>query len=68
MHRFPVDSSNIASAGFENGTLEVEFRSGHLYAYTEVPEHVYTALIGADSPGRHLAREVIGKYQHVRLK
>lgn len=37
MNRLPVVSSNIASVGWEDGTLEVEFNHGAVYQYEHVP-------------------------------
>jgi KTSC domain len=67
MNRRPVTSSNVASLGWHDETLEVEFRSGHIYEYHDVPEAVYTTLLGADSIGKAL-HEVKGRYQSTRLK
>jgi hypothetical protein len=74
MNRRPVNSSNVVSVGWEpaaqgadTGTLEVEFKSGGLYRYGEVPETVYEELIGASSPGRYLAQNVIGTYDANRV-
>lgn len=47
--------------------MEVEFTSGHVYVYQDVPESEYQALLGADSLGKHLAG-IRGKYQSTRLK
>jgi hypothetical protein len=68
MIRRPVTSSNIASIGWEDGVLEVEFKSGHHYAYADVPEGVYQEAIGAGSVGKFVAANIVGKYQSQRLK
>jgi hypothetical protein len=68
MNRRPVTSSNVASMGWdEDGSMEVEYRSGHIYVYYEVPESVYQSLLGAESIGREL-NTVKGRYQCNRLK
>jgi hypothetical protein len=67
MNRRPVSSSNVASVGWDDGTMEVEFISGHLYQYHDVPESEYTALLGAASIGKELA-SIRGKYESTRLK
>lgn len=67
MNRRPVTSSNVASIGWDDDTLEVEFTSGHLYEYHDVPESEYQALIGASSIGKQLA-SIRDKYQSNRLK
>jgi hypothetical protein len=62
MDRQPVQSSNIASIGYDGveQTLEVEFRkTGSVYQYTDVPQRVHQELINAPS---------IGKYFHSRIK
>jgi hypothetical protein len=57
MRRVWVDSSSIASIGYEAATrqLEIEFReSGDVYRYFDVPEEEYAALLAADSRGTYL--------------
>jgi hypothetical protein len=67
MTRRPVSSSRVASVGWQDDTLEVEFTSGHIYQYHEVPESTYLNLVGADSVGREL-NAVIAGHQSTRLK
>jgi KTSC domain len=77
MNRRPVTSSNVASVGWEQddredddtttGTLEVEFRSGHVYQYAGVPLAEYEALIGASSVGKYLNARIIGAYDESRI-
>lgn len=72
MIRRPVKSSNVASIGFEaredepTGTLEVEFVSGHVYRYSDVPESEYRRLLGASSVGKHLNQFIKGTYDEER--
>ena len=49
MNMIPVDSSNLSSVGYENGTLYVAFNSGGLYSYSGVPASVYSGLLNASS-------------------
>jgi hypothetical protein len=53
VERTPVQSSNIASIGYdtETLTLEVEFLSGGIYQYFGVPQDVYDSFISASSKG-----------------
>lgn len=37
MKRIPVSSTNVASVGYENQVLEVEFLNGSVYQYFYVP-------------------------------
>jgi hypothetical protein len=56
MERIPVQSSDLASVGYdlESATLEVEFLKGAVYQYYGVPESVYNGLMNAPSKGRFL--------------
>ncbi|MGS0682847.1 KTSC domain-containing protein [Shewanella sp. 125m-7] len=65
MERTPVDSSNVVSVGYDEGTstLEVEFNSG-LYQYFEVPAYVYEELMSSDSKGSYLHRNVKNTYNY----
>jgi hypothetical protein len=60
MPRQPVRSSNIASIGYDAGssTLEVEFVTGAVYQYYNVPKSVYEGLMNAKSHGSYFARYV----------
>lgn len=68
MHMIPAVSSNIASIGYENGTLYVSFHHGGLYAYSGVPESVYNGLMSAPSHGKYLAAHVKGIYPYQKLR
>ena len=57
MRRVWVDSSSIASIGYEAPTreLELEFReSGDVYRYFDVPGEEYAAFMAAESKGTYL--------------
>ncbi|MGE6126507.1 KTSC domain-containing protein [Aeromonas rivipollensis] len=64
MERIAVNSSNLASVGYENNslTLEVEFLHGGTYQYYGVTEDVYTALMNADSVGSFFSRNIRNNY------
>lgn len=64
MNRQPVESSSIRSVGYDprTMTLEVEFDSGGIYQYSEVPESVYTGLIGATSKGSYFNEHIKDRY------
>lgn len=66
MERLLVDSSNLASVGYDpnSETLEVEFRKGgDVYRYFNVPDIEHQRLINAYASGT-----TIGKYfsAHIR--
>lgn len=52
-----VKSSNVVALGHIDNTLFVEFRSG-TYAYHDVSIAEFTALMEADSIGRHLNKNI----------
>lgn len=58
MNRIPVVSSNLASIGYENGILEIEFKSGSVYQYSGVPVFVYEALMSAPSHGKYFSAHI----------
>jgi hypothetical protein len=55
MLRTPVTSSNLASVGYDptNRVLEIEFLSGSIYQYFNVPENIYSGLMQAGSHGSY---------------
>ncbi|MDP2711979.1 MAG: KTSC domain-containing protein [Solirubrobacteraceae bacterium] len=69
MKRIAVSSSTLARAGYDDAgrILELEFTSGALYRYFDVPREVYDALLRADSLGRYFNREIRDRYRYVRL-
>lgn len=57
MEREPIDSSVIASMGYDAAwrVLELEFRqSGEIYDYFDVPLEEYAAFRSAESKGIYL--------------
>lgn len=69
MNRIPVVSSNVASIGYaaESLTLEVEFKSGGVYQYFDVPQAEYLQLIAADSVGTYLNQNIKDCYRYCRI-
>jgi hypothetical protein len=66
MQRTRVSSSSIASIGYDASTrvLEVQFRSGSVYLYSDVPASVHRALMMAGSHGSYLNRYVKGRFRY----
>ena len=48
-------------------TLEVEFRSGAVYQYFDVPELESLNLLSAESVGRYLNQNIKGNYRYLQL-
>lgn len=60
MDRTRVSSSNLASVGYDPNTrmLEIEFHSGGIYQYSNVPAYVYSSLMSASSHGSYFDAHV----------
>jgi hypothetical protein len=69
MKREPVESTTMRSVGYETSDkiLEIEFQSGMVYQYLDVPRKVYEDLIGAESKGQYFNGEIRDAYECVRL-
>ena len=69
MNRQTVDSSNLASVGYdeENQILEIEFNHGGVYQYSDVPKDEYDSLMNADSLGSYFYHNIRDVYDYVKL-
>jgi hypothetical protein len=63
MNMTPVNSSNIEAVGYEDGRLQVNFKSGSRYVYEDVPRHIADDFLAADSPGRFFVHFIKGVYK-----
>lgn len=65
MQRRPIESSNIADAGFDadSGVMEVTFKSGKRYRYRNVSPQVFQDFMDADSKGSHFARVIRSQFE-----
>lgn len=68
MQRSFVSSSNISSIGYDpkTYTLEIEFHSGGVYQYHDIPQSEYDALMSASSHGSYFARNIKNRYSYSR--
>lgn len=66
--RAQVSSSSLASVGYDPAAalLEIEFLSGAVYRYADVPDRVYRALMAAESKGRYFSQHIRGHYRFRR--
>ncbi len=66
--RQKVDSSTIADVGYDatSKTLSVQFKSGGVYHYQDVPADVHQQLMSADSVGSTFAQKVKGTYEFTK--
>lgn len=69
MRRLPVHSSVIASVGYDDRSkiLEVEFLTGFVYQYYDVPKRTHDALMTAKSAGSYFNRFIRDKYRFADL-
>jgi len=69
MDRIPISSSNISSIGYDrqSATLDVEFTSGDVYQYFDVPEHLYHGLMNASSKGQFLNDYIRHSYRYQKV-
>jgi len=67
--RVPVESSSVASIGYavEVGTMEIEFRSGAVYRYFDVPLEIYGGFLVAESKGGYFIRAVKGQFGYAKI-
>jgi len=70
MNREPVRSSNIRSIGYDPGTLtlEVEFGTGTIYVYSNVPGHIHQQLTTASSKGSFFNNHIKGRFPFRQLR
>ena len=69
MERTTVPSSNIASAGYDEGsqTLEIEFTNGNIYQYYNVEAHLYEEFKSATPKGQFLNAYIRNSYPYSRV-
>lgn len=67
MDRQQVESQCLRSVGHQGTTLELEFHSGSVYRYLDVPPEIHRSLLAAPSLGRFFHREIRDHYDYERL-
>lgn len=65
-----VESSNIASVGYDQTkkSLFVNFKNGSEYRYNDVPEDVFEELIGSESVGAFLNKQIKNIYEYEKIE
>lgn len=60
MTRAPIKSSNLKAVGYDpkTNTLEVEFHTGAVHQFDDVPAGIANALVAAKSPGSYFHSEI----------
>lgn len=66
MLRQSVNSSRIASVGWENNVLQVEFHNGAVYNYYDVAKEEYLNFMQSSSLGHELSvLDKIHRYERI---
>ena len=66
MQRHSVSSSRIASVGWENDVLEVQFHNGAVYQYYNVSRSEYQSFMNSPSLGSELSRlDKVHRYRRI---
>ena len=70
MERKSVSSSNLNSVGYNEGEqiLEIEFNSGGVYQYFNVPAEKYQSLMSASSHGKYFAAFIKNVYRYKKIR
>lgn len=68
MRRTAVDSTTMRSVGYDSAQqiLQIEFTSGVVYQYLDVPVAVFDELMAAESKGRYFNQEIRDDYTALR--
>lgn len=69
MNRNYVSSSNLRLVGYDvdESVLEIEFHSGSVYQYFNVPPDKYESLMRASSKGSYFATYIKDIYRYQRI-
>lgn len=66
----PIKSKDIALVGYDTSaeTLEVVFRAGGVYRYSNVPEYVYQELMAASSHGTYFQHYIKNTFSYIKVR
>jgi hypothetical protein len=70
IERQPVQSTVLAAVGYNPAKrfLEIEFHSGAIYRYLEVPEEIHRRLLAAESKGHFFGANIRDKFRSERVR
>ena len=70
MERTPISSSALASVAYDVAAreLEVEFQSGRVYRYRDVPQGAYEFLLRARHKGSYFNRMIANRYAYDEVR
>ena len=65
-----MESSLVVSVGYDpkKQILELEFTSGSIYRYEDVPQEEYRSLMKAKSIGAYVNQNIKDDYRYTRIR
>jgi hypothetical protein len=69
LERQNVQSCNLRSVGYDTAkkNLEIEFHSGLIYQFQNVPTHIHAGLMNSTSVGSYFTSNIKNRFRSVRL-
>jgi hypothetical protein len=69
MHREPIPSSIILSAGYDEdeALLEIQFANGDIHQYLDVPREKFDALMNTDFHESYFNHNIRGMYEYQQI-
>ena len=70
MEHRSLESSFLKSAAYDPGLmlLEIQFKNGKRYRYTDVPEELFYQLSSSESCGKFFGEFIKGKFESVEVE
>lgn len=63
-----VISSNVSAIGYENGIIEVHFRNGSVYQYSNTSQRLFDEFFSSPSKGKFVHQRLKGRYPFQRIR
>ena len=64
-----VESTDLKAVRYDDDglVLEIEFHSGGVYQYYDVPEAIFHELLNSDSKGKYFHANIKNNYRYARI-
>jgi KTSC domain len=65
-----LNSTSLNAAGYQDGQalLELEFKSGAIYRYLDVPAATYRELLAAESKGAYFNCHIRNRFRYTKVR
>lgn len=69
MIRYPLHSISLQSVAYDPTTqiMQIEFRNGSAYEYSDVPPEILAGLLAAESHGAYFNENIRNRFPYRRL-